>query len=164
MRSMLLTLVLVLYWPPSVSNAELPTPRIPVSNPVQYEERITRKSEWQWVSVGKKVKITAYCANCSVCDTGWRTADTTYADYKKGIVAADKSVPFGLQLSIDGLDDVYTVRDRGQKVQGTHLDVLMKSHWTARKWGVQYRDVWVWKQVEVETREYVKVSAPTTRN
>jgi len=73
-------------------------------------------------------------------------------------------VPFGLQLSIDGLDDVYTVRDRGQRVQGTHLDVLMKSHWTARKWGVQHRDVWVWKQVEVETREYVRVSIPTARN
>lgn len=155
MRNML-TFVFVLVWPLCVSNAELPTLRTPVSNPVRYEERITRKSEWQWACVGK-VKITAYCANCSVCDTGWRTADTTYADYKKGIVAADKSVPFGLQLSIDGLDDVYTVRDRGQKVQGTHLDVLMKSHWTARKWGVQYRDVWVWKQVEVEMREYVAV-------
>ena len=162
MRSILLTFVLVLYWPLSVSNAELP--RLPTYRaPIVYEVKVSQKLEWQWVSVGK-VKITAYCANCSVCDTGWRTADTTYADYKKGIVAADKSVPFGLQLSIDGLDDVYTVRDRGQKVQGTHLDVLMKSHWTARKWGVQYRDVWVWKQVEVETREYVKVSAPTTRN
>lgn len=156
MRSLPFTLVFVLLWPLSVSRAELPTLLMPTPMSVQYVERVTQKLEWQWVYIGK-VKITAYCANCSVCDTGWRTADTTYADYKKGIVAADKRVPFGLQLSIDGLSDVYTVRDRGQRVQGTHLDVLMKSHWTARKWGVQYRDVWVWKQVESETRDYVRV-------
>jgi 3D (Asp-Asp-Asp) domain-containing protein len=152
---MWLTLVFVLLWPLSVSRAELPVPRAPVLKPVRYVERITRNLEWQWVHAGK-VKITAYCANCAVCDTGWRTADMTYADYRKGIVAADKKIPFGLQFSIDGLDDVYTVRDRGQRVSGTHLDVLMKSHWAARKFGVQYRDVWVWKQVETETREYVQ--------
>jgi 3D (Asp-Asp-Asp) domain-containing protein len=81
----------------------------------------------------------------------------TYADYRKEIVAADKVVPFGLQVMIEGFSEPHTVRDRGKKVKGNHLDVLMESHRAARKWGVQYKDVWVWQQVEMETRENVLI-------
>jgi 3D (Asp-Asp-Asp) domain-containing protein len=126
-----------------VSNAERYDTKAP--SPVVEQEFVERQ-EWRCQLVGR-VKLTAYCAHCDVCDTGWKTADCTRADYRRGIVAADKSVPFGTKLMIDGLEGVYTVRDRGGRVVGNHLDILVKSHWEARKWGVQYRDVFEWKLV-----------------
>jgi 3D (Asp-Asp-Asp) domain-containing protein len=71
-------------------------------------------------------------------------------------------VPFGVQLKIDGMDYVYTVRDRGQAIRGRKLDVLMSSHWRAKKFGRQLREVWILqpieREIELEVPEGAKVS------
>jgi 3D (Asp-Asp-Asp) domain-containing protein len=80
------------------------------------------------------------------------------ADHRRHIVAADKAVPFGLNVLIDGFDAPFTVRDRGQKVRGRHFDVLMRSHRDAVRWGVQHRDVWIRRIVDVEVHERVALT------
>lgn len=120
-----------------------------------------QKTGWQWVSCGV-FQITAYCAQCAVCDTTDRTADGTYANYQKRIVAADPSVPFGLQVTIDGMDYVYTVRDRGHAIKGRKLDILMSSHWRARKFGRQMKEVWVLQPIITEIELEVPTGATIT--
>jgi 3D (Asp-Asp-Asp) domain-containing protein len=120
-----------------------------------------QKTEWQWVSVGI-FEVTFYCRECRVCDTTDRTADGTYADYQKRIVAADPSVAFGTQLMIDGMDYVYTVRDRGGAIKGRKLDILMSSHWRARKAGRQMKEVWVLQPFTSEVELEVPVGATVT--
>jgi hypothetical protein len=63
---------------------------------------------------------------------------------------------------IDGMDYVYTVRDRGQAIKGRKLDVLMSSHWRARKAGRQMKEVWVLQPVTAEIELEVPVGATVT--
>ena len=121
------------------------------------------KTEFQLVYAGR-FTVTAYCAGCSVCDTTYKTADGTYADYRKRIVAADSRVPFGTTIMIDGFEEQYTVRDRGGKIRGRCIDVLMSSHWRARKFGRQEKDVWMWQPVETEIEVEVPVGSTLTSN
>jgi 3D (Asp-Asp-Asp) domain-containing protein len=124
---------------------------------------VVQKTEFQLVYVGR-FTITAYCAGCGVCDTTYKTADGTYADYRKRIVAADPRVPFGTTMMIDGFEDQYTVRDRGGKIKGRCIDVLMSSHWRARKFGRQEKDVWMWQPIETEIEVEVPHGATLTGN
>jgi 3D (Asp-Asp-Asp) domain-containing protein len=121
--------------------------------------------KWQWISVGKW-KITAYDADCNECGTGWKCADRSFADYKRNIVAADKSVTFGTKVYIEGQGQ-FTVKDRGGKVRGRHLDMLVRTHRNGTKFGVNMRNVWVWKPVlvtrEIETTLDI-VSQPSRRS
>jgi 3D (Asp-Asp-Asp) domain-containing protein len=120
-----------------------------------------QKTGYKWVSAGV-LELTAYCRSCRICDTTDRTADGTYADYQKRIVAADPSVPFGIHLMIDGMDYVYTVRDRGQAIKGRKLDILMSSHWRARKFGRQIREVWILQPTTTEIELEVPTGATIT--
>jgi 3D (Asp-Asp-Asp) domain-containing protein len=107
-----------------------------------------KRIDWQWVDWGM-FTITAYCANCSACDTTDRTADCTRADWRKDIIAMDRVVPFNTKILIDGMPTTWTVHDRGGKIKGRKIDVLMSSHWRARKWGVQKTRIWSWQPVEI---------------
>lgn len=149
MRTLLITLAFVLvgFPRPAETPALTAVYKVVPPAPVKVMQRV-EVTEWQWVSMGTFV-ITAYCANCDVCDTTWRTADQTYADHRKNIVAADKALSFGTALQIDGFEDWFTVHDRGQAIKGRKIDVLMSSHWRARRFGRQVRQVKVWCPVTV---------------
>jgi len=119
-------------------------------------------------SASKKAKIetlrvTAYCA-CGKC-CNWKrnilgqkvyasgskkgqrkvigiTASGTKA--KKGTIAADTGVfPMGTIMNIKGYG-MGKVEDREGGVQGNHIDIFMKSHKQAIKWGSQTIKVKVW--------------------
>jgi 3D (Asp-Asp-Asp) domain-containing protein len=73
-------------------------------------------------------RITYYC-NCSICCGQYAGMNKTAsgATPVEGItIAADKSIPFGTRLKING--HIYTVQDRGGAITGNHIDIYMNSH------------------------------------
>lgn len=90
-----------------------------------------------------RMKITAFCPGpCRICGTTGVTASGLPATGK--IVAADRSIPFGTVIDIPGYGTA-TVRDRGGAIRGNRLDVLMQTHEAARRFGVQYLNVEIFR-------------------
>ena len=110
--------------------------------PQAIEIRMATKAEAvpeeRWESLGRW-KLTAYCPLecCNGRGRAWKTASG--APMVVGDTVAVGSLPFGTKLKING--HVYTVADRG--VRGHHVDILHESHKAARKFGVQYAEVFV---------------------
>lgn len=78
-------------------------------------------------------KITAYCLR-GVTRSG------TYTTY--GTVATDRRyIAQHARMEIDGLQGVYTSLDTGLGVIGWHVDVWMDNCWSAKQWGVRYKEV-----------------------
>lgn len=95
--------------------------------------------------VGKTVamrevwKITAYCP-CKKCCGRWSdgvTASGHKIQSGDRFVAADKSIPFGMMITIPGYGTV-PVLDRGGAIKGNRIDVYFDTHQEALEWGVQY--------------------------
>ena len=71
-------------------------------------------------------RITYYC-NCPICCDRWSYTTASGETTVEGVTcAADKSIPFGTKLLING--HVYTVQDRGGAINGNHIDIYMSSH------------------------------------
>lgn len=70
--------------------------------------------------------VTAYCS-CKLCCG--KSDGITASGVKAGpfTVAADRSLPFGTILHLEGLGE-YRVEDRGRAIRGARLDVFMHSH------------------------------------
>lgn len=101
------------------------------------------------------MKVTAYCT-CEKCcgefalrqAQGKRTTalgdDATVYD---GVAADPKLLPYRTRLRIPGVADVKEVDDTGGGMRRdakrgiTHIDVRMKSHAEARRWGVKWLEV-----------------------
>ena len=82
-------------------------------------------------------KLTAYC-NCVSCCGKWAGGPTASGTAPvEGRTVAMAGVPFGTKLIIGG--KVYTVEDRGTPYG--HVDIYMESHADAKRFGVQYTDV-----------------------
>jgi len=85
--------------------------------------------------------VTAYCA-CDICCAG--SSDGLTANMStplEGVtIAADKSIPFGTRIWIEGLGE-WTVMDRGSAITGKHIDVFFKNHETAKEFGVKNLEV-----------------------
>ena len=67
------------------------------------------------------------------------------------LVAADtRLLPFGSVLSVQGYNDgnPVPVLDRGGKIKGRRLDLLMPTHEIALQWGVRQIDVTVWEYAD----------------
>lgn len=125
----------------------------PVTEPEQ-EESV----EPEFVSLGE-FRITAYCG-CSICcgkygenrplDENGKpivyTANGTVA--VEGVtIAADISVlPYGTSLYINGHQ--YIVQDRGGVINGNRLDIYFENHQDALNFGVQYKEVFVEREVK----------------
>lgn len=95
--------------------------------------------------------VTAYCPGACCCQhyADGVTASGLPTTVNGGrLVAADAAVlPFGALVSIPGYaaGRPVPVLDRGQSIKGHRLDLLMKTHLEAKRWG--RRTVWVqaWK-------------------
>ena len=110
------------------------------------------------VSLGE-YKLTAYCG-CSKCCGKWgenRPLDengkpivytTNQTIAKEGVtIAADISVlPYGTEVIIDG--HRYIVQDRGGSITGNKIDIYFESHQAALEFGVQYKEVFIEREVE----------------
>ena len=93
-----------------------------------------------WESLGTW-KLTAYCPEeCCNGSNAHRTASGE--PMVVGETVAVGHLPFGTRLLIDGHE--YTVTDRG--VIGKHVDILHESHSAAKKFGVHYEQVFIWKE------------------
>ena len=115
---------------PVISSAD-PAPAAAASTAVA----VTRQP--QLVALGT-FRITAYCT-CSRCCGTWsrykRTASGLPA--RGALVAADPRVlPMLSNIHIDGVGD-RLVADKGRLIKGRRIDVLMKSHRAALRFGVK---------------------------
>ena len=89
-------------------------------------------------------RVTAYCPGPCCCGK-WADGITASGVPAVGlIVAAPPEIPFGTVLAIPGYG-CSTVEDRGGAIRGNRLDILMKTHAEALKWGVKYLNVRVVK-------------------
>lgn len=70
---------------------------------------------------------------------------TIGADGKKVVpnvtVAAAKDIPFGTKVKIEGIDQIFTVGDRGSRITEGHLDICMLTRSKALAFGRQKRAV-----------------------
>lgn len=99
----------------------------------------------QKISLGE-YKLTAYCDCVKCCG---KTDGITASGVKatEGVtVAADRSLPFGTKIYIDGHE--YTVQDRGGAIKGNKIDVYFDSHQDALEFGVQYKEIFTMKEGE----------------
>ena len=93
-----------------------------------------------WESLGTW-KLTAYCPEeCCNGSNAHRTASGE--PMVVGETVAVGHLPFGTRLLIDGHE--YTVTDRG--VKGEHVDILHETHKAAQRFGVQYKQVFIWRE------------------
>ncbi len=92
-------------------------------------------------------RVTAYSACVACCGkSDGITADGTYAPGFKGVlVSAPKDIPFGTRLWVEGVGLV-EVHDRGGAIKGRRLELFFQKYNDAVQWGVQKRQVWVWKE------------------
>lgn len=98
--------------------------------------------------------VTAYTPGAESC---WPSDDgltaTLHSVHTNAgcLVAADtRLLPFGSLVSIDGYDQgrVVPVLDRGGKIQGQRIDVLMDAVEAARAWGVRRIPVVIWEYAD----------------
>lgn len=94
----------------------------------------------EWESLGTWL-CTAYCpgACCNSPENAGKTASG--APMVVGRTVAVGHLPFGARLLIGGHE--YVVEDRG--VTGKHVDILHESHRAAKKFGEQYKQVFIWR-------------------
>ena len=94
-----------------------------------------------WESLGTW-KCTAYCPLecCNGEGRAWKTASGI--PMVIGETVATGKLPFGTKLMIDGR--IYEVTDRGVPY-GT-VDILHESNAAARRFGVRYKEVFIWRE------------------
>ncbi|MGO8702428.1 MAG: 3D domain-containing protein [Candidatus Brocadiia bacterium] len=99
-----------------------------------------------WAPMGE-YRVTAYSACVACCGkSDGITADGTYAPGFKGVlVSAPKDIPFGTKLWVQGVGLV-EVHDRGGAIKGRRVELFFQTYREALQWGVQKRQVWVWKE------------------
>jgi 3D (Asp-Asp-Asp) domain-containing protein len=99
-----------------------------------------------WQPMGE-YRVTGYSACVACCGkSDGITADGTYAPGFKGVlVSAPRDIPFGTKLWVAGVGLV-EVHDRGGAIKGRRLELFFQKYHDALQWGVQKRQVWVWKE------------------
>lgn len=111
----------------------------PVSGAILFAERVPAG---EWVPAGK-MRITHYCP-CRKCN-GRNAGKTASGEpMTPGRTVAAKGFPYGTKMLINGV--IYTVEDRGVPVGC--VDILTESHGEAKRRGMYYTNVFVWKGEE----------------
>ena len=107
------------------------------------------------VSLGE-FKLTAYCS-CSICCEGWankREKDAYGNDIVRGStgerlyeglsIAVDPTViPYRSEVVIGS--NTYVAHDCGGAIKSNKIDVYFEDHDTAKQFGVQYEEIFLWK-------------------
>lgn len=91
----------------------------------------------------RKFDVSAYCP-CEKCCERFADGITASGKPAKGfLVAAPPEYPFGTLMKIPGYNNdlPVPVLDRGSAIKGNKLDILMKSHDEALRWGRQFLTV-----------------------
>lgn len=103
----------------------------------------------RWITI--PMRVTAYCP-CEIC-CGEFADGITAAGFPIGrgtkLIAAPPEYPFGTTMKVPGYG-IAPVLDRGGAIKGDKIDLLFQSHQQALNWGVQYLDVKVLLEEELE--------------
>jgi 3D (Asp-Asp-Asp) domain-containing protein len=88
-------------------------------------------------------RVTFYCRGRCCTDFDGITASGKRV--QAGMCAADKRIPFGTRLRIEGLGE-FVVEDRGRKIYGNRIDIYVpgppwEAHRKARRLGVLWRRI-----------------------
>lgn len=95
------------------------------------------------------MKVTAYCADCRICNGKWADGRTALNDDARkcdGVAAAPKLIPYRTKLLIPGVgvkevDDTGGAMRQAAKKGIYHIDVRFLDHAEARRFGVRWLDV-----------------------
>ena len=119
-----------------------PEPELIVYEPPAFEDKGDK------ISLGV-YKVTAYCS-CKSCSGNWGNLTATGKRAKSNhTVAADTNyLPYGTKIIIDGV--TYTVEDCGGGVKGKHIDIYFDTHTEVKKFGKQFKEVYIDKGVKNE--------------
>ncbi len=93
-------------------------------------------------------KLTGYCPCEKCCGSNSHKTASGAIPKSNHTIAADKSIPFGTKLLINGT--IYTVEDVGSGVNGKHIDVFYDTHEEAIKNGTKYAKVYLLKEDNVK--------------
>lgn len=88
-------------------------------------------------------RISAYCP-CDICCPGTSdgiTYSETVATEGRTISVDPDVIPLGSIVEIDG--KTYVAEDIGGAIDENRADIYFDSHSEARKWGVQYHDLYI---------------------
>lgn len=111
-----------------------------------FNQRPLRIKATRWMTV------TAYCAGACCCgkSDGITASGKHVSTHGMKLVAGPRDMRFGTILSIPGYHQArpVPVLDRGGKIKGDRLDVLMPTHTQAKKWGVKRLKVTVWEYAD----------------
>lgn len=102
-------------------------------------EKVFEAPEAEIVGICQNMEITAYCG-CSKCCGKSDGITASGVKAMEGVtIAADKSIPFGTEIVIDG--KTYIVQDRGGAIKGNRIDIYFDSHEKALQYGRQTKEV-----------------------
>lgn len=82
-------------------------------------------TEAPWICIGY-YHITWYCPCEKCCDVANRPTASGKMPTAGRTIAADKSLPFGTEVIIEG--HTYTVEDRGGAIKGNRIDIFAPTH------------------------------------
>lgn len=102
----------------------------------------------QLLSMGE-CKITYYCS-CWECsrEYGDITATGTHCEEGRTVAVDPDVIAYGTKLLING--KVYTAEDCGGNVKGDHIDIYLDDHYMTEELGVQWADVWIVRDDELD--------------
>ncbi len=111
-----------------------------------YRGRALRVKTTRWMTV------TAYCPRACCCgkSDGITASGQHVSRHDMKLVAGPPGMRFGTIVSVPGYhrQTPVPVLDRGGKIKGDRLDLLMPTHEQAKKWGVKRLRVTVWEYAE----------------
>lgn len=119
---------------------------IPKGKPKKAAYRDVPAGYEYWKTI--KAKLTAYCPRRCCCGrfANGKTSTGRNAWRADGCGVAPRLIPYGTLLKIPGAgirkaDDTGPAMRRSSRRGIYHIDIRMTSHWAARKWGVRWRSI-----------------------
>lgn len=93
--------------------------------------------------------ITAYCSCHICCGPSTHNPKHLAANGRKPIqgitIAANRNIPLGTHIHINGMTNDFIVGDRYNKNLSDRIDIFFSSHLAAKQFGKQYHSVTVKK-------------------
>lgn len=96
---------------------------------VQLESKTMRVSGYAPLDANAKEGV-CYSGDPRITASGSRTTPMK-------TVAADKSIPFGTRLKIEGFNEMFVVEDRGGKIKGNRIDICFATQQEALDFGIK---------------------------